>query len=134
MTAKPLVLFGANEIADLAAFYFRHDGGRRVDALAVDGAYLKADHVFGLPVVPFEDVERRFPPADYDLFVATSYAEINRLRARKCAEGMGKGYRLASYVSLFFFNDTATTEIYTLSLHDALPISLARYVCIGADE
>src|SRR2546427_4935254 len=25
--------------------------------------------------------------------------------------------------NLFFFNDTATTEIYTLSLHDALPIS-----------
>src|SRR3989441_10335038 len=28
--------------------------------------------------------------------------------------------------SLFFFNDTATTEIYTLSLHDALPISAAE--------
>src|SRR3712207_7676991 len=27
---------------------------------------------------------------------------------------------------IFFFNDTATTEIYTLSLHDALPISRAR--------
>src|SRR5260221_14741593 len=26
-------------------------------------------------------------------------------------------------ILLFFFNDTATTEIYTLSLHDALPIS-----------
>src|SRR2546429_1810567 len=26
----------------------------------------------------------------------------------------------------FFFNDTATTEIYTLSLHDALPISLSQ--------
>src|SRR5260221_11760463 len=26
--------------------------------------------------------------------------------------------------NFFFFNDTATTEIYTLSLHDALPISL----------
>src|SRR5258707_3612050 len=26
----------------------------------------------------------------------------------------------------FFFNDTATTEIYTLSLHDALPISIGR--------
>src|SRR3989441_2583657 len=26
----------------------------------------------------------------------------------------------------FFFNDTATTEIYTLSLHDALPISVGR--------
>src|SRR5436189_6057820 len=30
---------------------------------------------------------------------------------------------LSSVLSLFFFNDTATTEIYTLSLHDALPIS-----------
>src|SRR2546422_9210807 len=29
----------------------------------------------------------------------------------------------------FFFNDTATTEIYTLSLHDALPISTARSTC-----
>src|SRR5260370_20418964 len=27
------------------------------------------------------------------------------------------------YLFFFFFNDTATTEIYTLSLHDALPIS-----------
>src|SRR3990172_3068494 len=30
------------------------------------------------------------------------------------------------YTYFFFFNDTATTEIYTLSLHDALPISLPR--------
>src|SRR2546422_5978321 len=30
--------------------------------------------------------------------------------------------------SFFFFNDTATTEIYTLSLHDALPISTVVHV------
>src|SRR2546430_11109779 len=30
------------------------------------------------------------------------------------------------FTSFFFFNDTATTEIYTLSLHDALPISGVR--------
>src|SRR3712207_8202031 len=30
----------------------------------------------------------------------------------------------ASIYCFFFFNDTATTEIYTLSLHDALPISV----------
>src|SRR5215510_16502399 len=32
----------------------------------------------------------------------------------------------------FFFNDTATTEIYTLSLHDALPISIAGSNATGA--
>src|SRR2546427_9324163 len=31
----------------------------------------------------------------------------------------------------FFFNDTATTEIYTLSLHDALPISERRLGSVG---
>src|SRR3712207_9392406 len=30
--------------------------------------------------------------------------------------------------SIFFFNDTATTEIYTLSLHDALPICTAEHL------
>src|ERR1041384_8769309 len=34
--------------------------------------------------------------------------------------------RMSSLRLIFFFNDTATTEIYTLSLHDALPISLRR--------
>src|SRR3712207_9164184 len=31
-------------------------------------------------------------------------------------------HRVLHYCLFFFFNDTATTEIYTLSLHDALPI------------
>ena len=32
------------------------------------------------------------------------------------------GVGVVGVVVVFFFNDTATTEIYTLSLHDALPI------------
>src|SRR3712207_7539202 len=36
-------------------------------------------------------------------------------------------------VLVFFFNDTATTEIYTLSLHDALPIWVQRGVHRGVD-
>src|SRR5256885_11692043 len=35
-------------------------------------------------------------------------------------------------IFFFFFNDTATTEIYTLSLHDALPISDPRPALFGA--
>ena len=42
---------------------------------------------------------------------------------------------ICSYLSLyfFFFNDTATTEIYTLSLHDALPISLEKELMLRDD-
>src|SRR2546430_9418455 len=38
------------------------------------------------------------------------------------------------YCVFFFFNDTATTEIYTLSLHDALPISLGSAVLRSAEQ
>src|SRR5256884_7327069 len=45
--------------------------------------------------------------------------------------------RLSLFSFFFFFNDTATTEIYTLSLHDALPISARNVVgnchCAGTD-
>src|SRR6266487_6208785 len=41
--------------------------------------------------------------------------------------------RLVLVFFFFFFNDTATTEIYTLSLHDALPSELAELVC-GLDR
>src|SRR2546427_2274421 len=34
---------------------------------------------------------------------------------------------LSSFLFFFFFNDTATTEIYTLSLHDALPICFMNF-------
>src|SRR2546430_10305617 len=41
--------------------------------------------------------------------------------------------RITILLTLFFFNDTATTEIYTLSLHDALPIFLVLDAEGGAD-
>src|SRR2546422_10539352 len=40
---------------------------------------------------------------------------------------------LQLYYFYFFFNDTATTEIYTLSLHDALPISGHPLTYVGFD-
>src|SRR2546430_12841843 len=41
---------------------------------------------------------------------------------------------LDRYCFFFFFNDTATTEIYTLSLHDALPICDRFGVCAGRGQ
>src|SRR2546430_7216968 len=47
-------------------------------------------------------------------------------------------HRSVSYTFFFFFNDTATTEIYTLSLHDALPIlvsaisAMIRAICAAS--
>ena len=46
----------------------------------------------------------------------------------------GVGQLVFLLVFFFFFNDTATTEIYTLSLHDALPISKVPYLEKGGSN
>src|SRR5258708_33026273 len=46
---------------------------------------------------------------------------------------LGKSLR-SLLVSFFFFNDPATTEIYTLSLHDALPISHHRHPLVEREQ
>jgi sugar O-acyltransferase (sialic acid O-acetyltransferase NeuD family) len=96
---KPLLIFGAAEAAEVAHFYFTHDAHLPVAAFTVDPAYVKGPSVCGLPLVAFEEARSAFPAETHDLFVALGYAELNALRARKCAEGRTAGYRLASYLS-----------------------------------
>ena len=96
---KPLVIFGAGDIAEVAHFYFTRDAGARVAAFTVDAAYLGERQFCGQPVVAFEQLAAAFPPEAHDLFVALSYAKINALRAQKCAAAKTLGYTLRSYVS-----------------------------------
>lgn len=96
---RPLLIFGAGEIAEVAHFYFTRDTRIPVAGFTVDAAYLKESRFCGLPVVSFEEAQSAFAPGAHDLFVALSYAKINAVRAQKCAEGKARGYRLASYVS-----------------------------------
>ena len=96
---KPVLIFGAGEIAEVAHFYFTRDTRIPVAGFTVDAAYLKESRFCGLPVVPFEEAQAAFAPDAHDVFVALSYAKINAVRAQKCAEAKARGYRLTSYVS-----------------------------------
>src|SRR5262249_42417479 len=94
-----LVIFGAGDIARLAHVYFTTDSDYRVAAFCVDREYRKADTFQGLPLVDAADVDRLFPAASHHMFVALSYARMNRIRAEKYAAAKSRGYTLASYVS-----------------------------------
>jgi sugar O-acyltransferase (sialic acid O-acetyltransferase NeuD family) len=96
---RPLLIFGAGEIAEVAHFYFTHDSARAVAGFTVDAQYLGENRFCNCPVVPFGEAPAAFPPGTHDLFVAMSYAKVNAVRAEKCAAAKAAGYRLASYVS-----------------------------------
>ncbi|HEX8070893.1 MAG TPA: acetyltransferase [Pyrinomonadaceae bacterium] len=94
-----IVIVGDGETAELAYEYFTHDSEHEVVAFAVEREYAKKDRLFDLPVVHFEEVERRYPPAEHKAFVAISYTKLNRVRARLYAAAKAKGYECVSYVS-----------------------------------
>ncbi len=95
----PLVVFGMGDIAQLAHYYFSTDSDYQVVAFSVDAAYATQDQLFGLPVVPFEQVTDCFPPHTHEMFMAISYAKLNEVRKSKFLAAKAMGYRLASYVS-----------------------------------
>jgi len=94
-----IVVFGAGDIARLAHFYFSTDSEHDVVAFTVDAEYRQADTFDGLPLVAFDRVAERYPPREYAMFIALSYARMNDVRAAKYTEAKALGYQLASYVS-----------------------------------
>ena len=94
-----IVVFGAGDIARLAHFYFTHDSPHEVVGFVVDREFRQSESFLELPLVDAEEVSRRFPPADYHMFVALSYANMNDLRASKYAAMKAAGYRFVSYIS-----------------------------------
>lgn len=96
---KKLIIFGTGEIAALAMFYFSHDSDYEVVAFTVDDDYVRAKDFKGLPVLPFSKVREAYPPSQFDMHVALSYMQLNKLREQKYYQAKEEGYRLASYIS-----------------------------------
>jgi len=94
-----IVVFGTGDIARLAHYYFQRDSPHDVVAFTVDRDYAKESVFLGLPVVTFETVKQHYPPSECKMFIALSYANMNKLRASKYFEAKGMGYELVSYVS-----------------------------------
>ena len=96
---RQLVIIGDSAFAQIAYEYFTHDSEYEVVGFSVEAAYLKQGRLFGLPVVPFEEIERHFAPAHTSFYAALAYAQLNRLRMRLYEAAKGKGYVPASYIS-----------------------------------
>ena len=126
---EKIIIFGNGVFAEHMYFLLTHDSPYDVVAFTVDRKYIKAESLFGLPVVPFEDVEILFPPSRHGMSVAVSFQKVNRLRAEKYAEAKAKGYELVNYV-----NSRATTYPGLVSGDNCLILEnaiIAPYVEIG---
>lgn len=94
-----LVLIGDSAFAEVAYEYFTYDSAYEVVAFSVEQAYLKRETFLGLPVVPFEEVQKLYAPASHHFYAALVYTHGNKLRTRLYEAAKAKGYKPASYIS-----------------------------------
>lgn len=96
---RPVVVFGNLASSALARFVIEHDTPYRVEAFTVDAAYRNADSHEGLPLLPFEELERWCPPKDVRLCIPMGYQKINGIRRARYEQAKARGYEFITYVS-----------------------------------
>ena len=96
---EKVILFGNGQVASEAYYHFLHDTPHEVVAFTVDSDYIKEDTLFGLPVLPFEDVENIYSPSNYKIQISIGYAKMNKVRAERYYEAKSKGFQLINYVN-----------------------------------
>jgi sugar O-acyltransferase (sialic acid O-acetyltransferase NeuD family) len=96
---KPLVIFGSGKIAEAVSYYFNRDSDYIINAYILDDAYVKDEFFMGKPVVKLSDVQERFNPQTYTVFVAVGYQGMNALRSEKYHFFKNLGYSFATYKS-----------------------------------
>ncbi len=94
-----IVIFGNLDSASLAHFYLKQDSHHEPVAFALSEDRIKESTFEGLPVVPFETLEKEFSPREFEFFAPLSPRRMNRLREKIFLEAKAKGFRLISYVS-----------------------------------
>jgi sugar O-acyltransferase (sialic acid O-acetyltransferase NeuD family) len=98
-----VILFGTGRGADVAHRFLVRDSEHEVCGFAVDRRHIDREIFHDLPVVPFEDVEQRFPPDEYQMLIFLGYQRMNVLRANKYLEAKQKGYSFISYANSHFY-------------------------------
>jgi sugar O-acyltransferase (sialic acid O-acetyltransferase NeuD family) len=104
---KPIIIFGAGEIAQIARTYFEQFSERKIVAFTVDKQFLKGKTFDGLPLISSDEISSLYPASDFDCFVAISYQNMNETRKAKCELMRSLGYQLASFV----FPDFSTRNV-----------------------
>ena len=94
---KKIIIFGTGELAQRIFFYLQ-DSDDEVVTFCVNKSKIDEGKLLGLPVIAFENVEEKFPPSEFSMFIALAYSEMNKKRTKFFEEAKNKGYELYSYI------------------------------------
>jgi len=96
---KKVIIFGTGAFAEVAYFYLTEDSNYDVVGFTINKKFITEENFCGLPVIEFENIESKYSPTEFSMFIAIGYKNMNKIRANIFNESKQKGYQLISYIN-----------------------------------
>lgn len=104
---KKNLIFGCSALGR-RLFHNLKNEGHTTAAFVVDDNYCHQEQFYGLPLVPYSKMEKLFPPAEYEVYVAIGYTDMNAGRKKVMERLLERGYSLPNYIHPSVIRDGVT--------------------------
>jgi len=128
-----LIIYGNGQMARMFHHFARTEW--RVAAFTVDRELITDSQFAGVPVLPFDEIERHCPPDSHHMITAVGFVQMNDVRASRYLAAKGKGYRFANYIhpSVVRHEDLVLGEnnvvLDHVSLHPGVSLGNSNFLC-----
>lgn len=105
MFTNKVVIFGSRDLAELAYYYLETDSDYEVVAFTINQEHITSNTFLPqgsnelFPVIPFEELHKKYPPSEFLLFAPMTGVEMNKVRKNIYEIGKAMGYTFISYIS-----------------------------------
>ena len=97
---KDIVIFGNTQLADQIIDDINEGGENRIKAVTVEKSFIPtdSDSFKGIPIYPFEDIEKYITVTEHEFIVCVGYTQMNNIRKKIYSEIKKKGYGITGYI------------------------------------
>lgn len=94
-----LIIFGDKDLAELAYFYINNEKKYEIECFTAHENFITKKTFCGKPVIPFENIEKKYSPKEYKMFAPLTGVKMNNVRTNVYKQCKSKGYEFISYIS-----------------------------------
>lgn len=96
---KKILIYGTSMLGQQIKTYIEKDGLGIVEAFIADKEYINKTSLLGLPIEPFESIEKKYPKDHYQIALAFGYSDMNKLKEKKYNQCKKLNYDIFTLIS-----------------------------------
>lgn len=98
MSQNKIIIFGTGEFAQEIFLYLKKFSEFEIIGFTAHRKFIEEEKIYEKPIIPFEDIEKNYPPSEYSMLICMGFSKMNKTREKIFVEAKSKGYRLENFI------------------------------------